>query len=336
MSNGLPLVTFALFTYNQQEYVHAALNSALLQDYANLQVIVSDDCSEDRTFDVAAALVDAYDGPHEVLIRRTQTNRGSLLHVAEVARIARGDFIVLAAGDDISKPSRTTVLVNAWRESGAWGFCSRFDRIDSAGRVLELNSQSAVTNGTTFRKYFYDEEGEIGVIHGCTSAYDTRLFDYLPCCETDYVLSEDGALSVLLNLLGKRIVELPDSLVLYRESENSLTNSGAKRRLSFERVLEDERRIERFALGQANRCRLFLRMPERLGADAVRRLRIETVEDELARQTVRATFRRMTWAGRWKSALRSPREFWILPRLFGMNAFFRLKWLVRRLTGDGV
>ncbi len=49
MQPTLPLVTIGIPTYNQQEYLAAAVESALAQQYPNLEIIVADDCSTDET-----------------------------------------------------------------------------------------------------------------------------------------------------------------------------------------------------------------------------------------------------------------------------------------------
>ena len=115
-----PLVTFVLLTYNQERWVKIAIESVLAQDYTNLEIIISDDCSSDRTFDIIEETVRSYRGPHRVVARQTVKNCGSLLHVADVAKTARGELLVLAAGDDVSKINRVTVLQEAWKRAGAW------------------------------------------------------------------------------------------------------------------------------------------------------------------------------------------------------------------------
>ena len=42
-----PLVTFALFAYNQEKYIREAVEGAFAQTYAPLEIILSDDCSTD-------------------------------------------------------------------------------------------------------------------------------------------------------------------------------------------------------------------------------------------------------------------------------------------------
>ena len=331
--NEKPLVTFALFAYNQEQFVREAVEGAFAQTYEPLEIILSDDCSTDRTFEIMQAMAAGYEGPHRVLARKTEANRGPLLHVAEVAELAHGALLVLAAGDDVSKEKRTSVLVSAWLATGAWGLCSRFDLIDASGIVQESAVASAVLDGRGFKDFFYEDEGPVRIVHGCSSAYDKRAFSYLKLSPADFILSEDGALSVLLNLLGKNIVNLNESLVLYRVSPGSLTNNQTKSRLSFARIIDDEKRIEWFAQAQANRCQLFLRMNEYLGSAQARKMKVEEVEAELGRQLIRAKWRMARFPQRLAFALKDHRSTWAWPRLFGLNLFYVIKWLSRQLSG---
>ena len=102
-----PLVTFAVIAYNQERFIREAVEGAFAQTYSPLEIILSDDGSSDKTFDVMQALVAKYDGPHHVMLNRNSKNLGLAGHVNHIMERATGDIIVLAAGDDISRPERT-------------------------------------------------------------------------------------------------------------------------------------------------------------------------------------------------------------------------------------
>jgi GT2 family glycosyltransferase len=46
------LVSFVVLAYNQQKFVAEAVRGALAQTYHPLEIVISDDCSTDGTFDV--------------------------------------------------------------------------------------------------------------------------------------------------------------------------------------------------------------------------------------------------------------------------------------------
>ena len=95
-----PLVTFAVFGYNQEKYIREAVESALAQSYEPMEVVLSDDCSTDQTFEIMQEMARSYVGNKIVIARRTHANLGTFLHVVDVANIAKGELLVLAAGDE--------------------------------------------------------------------------------------------------------------------------------------------------------------------------------------------------------------------------------------------
>lgn len=330
ISATTPVVTFALLTFNQESYVEDAIRGAFGQDYPLLEIIISDDCSTDSTFDRVNEIARSYKGPHEIKVRKSSSNKGTLLHVLEVAAIAKGSLLLLAAGDDVSKPDRTSRLVEHWLNTGAWALCSRYDVVNASGQLLESSVKAEVLSAATFTKYFYLEEGPISVVHGCTSAYDIRAFAGLRADQNGMILAEDGALSVWLNLQGKKIVHLEDSLVLYRQNESSLTNGLAAKRREFRSIVTDESRIEWFNRAQANRCKLFLQMEGLLGSLCIRRLRTEAVQQDLERLVVRGTWsqRSIVDRARHLAKFHSVGDLqWGLPRLLSIRLFLVAKWI---------
>ena len=51
MNSEQPLATLFIAFYNQEDFVEDAVKGALSQTYENLEIILSDDCSTDKTFD---------------------------------------------------------------------------------------------------------------------------------------------------------------------------------------------------------------------------------------------------------------------------------------------
>lgn len=113
-----PLVTFALFAYNQEKYIREAVEGAFSQTYSPLEIILSDDCSSDRTFEIMEEMAAAYQGPHRVVARRNEINLGTAAHFSIAAARSRGDLLVVAAGDDISLAHRVERLIREWLALG--------------------------------------------------------------------------------------------------------------------------------------------------------------------------------------------------------------------------
>ena len=103
---GRPLATLFITSYNQEAYVGAAIDGAFAQTYAPLEIVMSDDASADRTFEIMREKAAAYRGPHRIVLNRNEKNLGIVPHVEKVMSLASGEIIVENAGDDVSVPHR--------------------------------------------------------------------------------------------------------------------------------------------------------------------------------------------------------------------------------------
>jgi glycosyltransferase involved in cell wall biosynthesis len=84
-------------TYGQAQFLGKALDSALAQDYPNLEVVVSDDASPDGT----PELMSLYADEPRVRYVRSPSNRGRVLNYRHtLENLARGDYALNLDGDD--------------------------------------------------------------------------------------------------------------------------------------------------------------------------------------------------------------------------------------------
>ncbi len=94
-----PLVSVIIPCYRQAQFLAAAVESALAQDYAAKEVIVVDDDSPDETAAVAAQFGDRIRYLH-------QRNQGASVARNNGVRAARGEYIALLDADDLCLPGR--------------------------------------------------------------------------------------------------------------------------------------------------------------------------------------------------------------------------------------
>jgi glycosyltransferase involved in cell wall biosynthesis len=131
------LVTFALMCHDQRLFIRDALRAALAQDYEPLEILISDDHSTDGTYDIIQEEVQRYAGPHSIRIVRHNQNIG-FENWFRTAESARGEFVVGAHGDDVSRPRRTRCLVEAWRTTKASLVSSNAEIIDVDSRLMSF------------------------------------------------------------------------------------------------------------------------------------------------------------------------------------------------------
>jgi glycosyltransferase involved in cell wall biosynthesis len=206
-----PLVSVIVVAYKQEAFIRAAVRSALAQTYTPLEIVLCDDCSPDRTFEIMQEEARAYEGPHAVILNRNPTNLGVAGNYNRAASLAKGDLLVVQDGDDISHPDRTAKLAYASRHPTPVDMvCSRFSMIDGAGNPLpewQLPPVSPTTLEGALRR------GSISAA-GCACAYSRMLWTKYGPIDPE-VLQEDGVLPFRALLeRGIRIVDEP--LVEYR------------------------------------------------------------------------------------------------------------------------
>jgi glycosyltransferase involved in cell wall biosynthesis len=208
-----PRVTFALFAYNQENYVVEAVHSALAQQHSPLEIILSDDCSSDETFEFMEHAAQAYDGPHLIRLRRNLVNHGLGRHVWSVCHRALGELIVVAAGDDISLPERTHVIFQRWQaaQGAVLAFESACIEIDKAGHPGRV---AVPSHAQPFPRHQDVFSGNSWLV-GAAAAYDRRLFDEFPPLMS-FVVNEDVVMLQRVFLSGSRCETIPQPLVKYR------------------------------------------------------------------------------------------------------------------------
>jgi hypothetical protein len=113
-----PLVSILLIAYNQRDLVGQAVAGALAQTYSPLEILISDDASDDGTFEAIQAAVAGYVGPHRIVLNRNKNNLGIGAHLSRLAAMSAGELLFVAAGDDISLPQRCSIVVDAWEQAG--------------------------------------------------------------------------------------------------------------------------------------------------------------------------------------------------------------------------
>lgn len=91
--------------YNQEHYIVECLDSILSQDIDfDCEIIVSDDCSTDRTQALLSEYAEQHPGRIKLLLR--DKNVGAALNYHGVHKMASGDIIYHFDGDDIMLPGK--------------------------------------------------------------------------------------------------------------------------------------------------------------------------------------------------------------------------------------
>lgn len=169
-------VTFALLAFNQEDYIRQAISSAFRQTYTPMEIILSDDCSTDRTFEIMTEMAAEYSGPNRVRVVRNSRNMGVFAHALSRGREATGEVVVCAAGDDVSLPSRTQEIVDAFTPDVACVF-SHVSIVDENGDVIAPKADRPLHFPAVRTDFLTINVDHDTIIQGCSAAYRKWVFD---------------------------------------------------------------------------------------------------------------------------------------------------------------
>ncbi|MEO1404365.1 MAG: glycosyltransferase family 2 protein [Cyanobacteria bacterium J06635_1] len=143
MSNT-PLISVIIPTYNRPAYLKEAISSVVGQTYANLEIIVSDDCSDESPQPIIDAFQDA-----RLRLRRNPKNLGIGLNSTHAFAEAKGKYVASLNDDDRWDAHFLERLVRPLEENSelVLAFCDYYV-IDDSGQV----------NGVTTDKHTQREQ----------------------------------------------------------------------------------------------------------------------------------------------------------------------------------
>ena len=199
-----PLVSVLMPAYNSELYIAEAIQSILNQTYRNIELIIFDDGSSDKTRQVIQGFTD----PRIIKVLSDQ-NYGVVRARNEMIDRTTGKYIALMDADDIADPTRLEKQVSVL-ETGKYDLCG------SAQWVLDEGTGRIKKSKDRFSDA--DLRALLAVYCGlCNSAMTGKAeifkrFKY----DTSILTSEDYYLWVQMAAAGFRFLNLPERLITYR------------------------------------------------------------------------------------------------------------------------
>lgn len=234
-----PLVSFVLIAYNQEKFIREAINGALSQTYEPMELVLSDDCSSDRTFEIMKEMAAAYTGPHRIVLNRNAKNLGIGTHFQQAVALSGGRWIVAAAGDDISIPERVAKCMEIVMTHGELGCISgRFHgfsgQFKDEKKRAQIQDVVKVIRGTDTSWLGYSRRGKIPGMPGCSAMWNRKLFELFSSIPLG-VVAEDVVLRCRALISGLGVGFTSAGLVYYRAHDENCS-SGVQKELYERRV----------------------------------------------------------------------------------------------------
>lgn len=146
-SNTDPLVSFLVTAYNAEHFIGHSIRSICNQDYNNLEIVVVDDGSNDKTTDILHSIKAEDKRIH--VYSPGRIGRAKALNVG--LRHCTGQYIAINDADDFSKRERTRIQVNFLEENPTIGLLGSSMEISENGTI---SMHQVVTNDEQIRRAF--------------------------------------------------------------------------------------------------------------------------------------------------------------------------------------
>lgn len=126
-----PLVSIIVPCYNHENYISSCIDSIVKQTYENIELIVIDDGSTDKSVEILTNLSQAYNFYFE-----SQKNIGLIETLNKALSMAKGKYICPFASDDIMFLDRIEKQVSILE--------SRLDIAVCAGNIIEISNTGEI------------------------------------------------------------------------------------------------------------------------------------------------------------------------------------------------
>ena len=206
-------MTAGVKCYNNVRYIREALESAFAQKYRPLEIVVSDDGSNDGSWDVVRSVVEEHRGDDvHVVVNRNEINLGNLGNWERICELASGDFVVKFDGDDISEPDRIARIVSAVTTALEQGLSPTV--VGHGGLLIGPRGEALGVMPPATKGY----------VVGAAMAFSRRCFTVFGKAVCDAHIGDDELYAKRGMMIGD-FVEMNDRLVRYRKgtgASNSL------------------------------------------------------------------------------------------------------------------
>ena len=247
-------VTIGIPAFRVENYIRRTMESVLSQTYPNIEFLVIDDGSDDKTLEVVESIMDCHPRGGDMRILSHDSNLGVSETRNHIIDEAQGEYLYFVDSDDMIAPHTISLLMKQIKEKGAELAFGSYERIEISGKKsLFQYPQSVFEEQDSFAKYVYRKYAGFQA-SACNYLMSISLLrnNHLRFFKSDFW--EDMVFTLDLATVAQRVVLLPDITYTYLCRENSLSNS-------WQNVIDKKQIIQYFdAVNTLKRCSEYQKM----------------------------------------------------------------------------
>lgn len=309
-----PLVSILVLCYKNTGYVRGMLKSIFVQDYPRIQLIVSDDGTEDFEPDELLEYIEEEKARNieQVIVRKNEENQGTVRHVVQTLPLAEGEYLVLTAADDrYNDPTAISACVRRLIEypEAQW--------LVARANLLTPDYRQSVGIMPSYQDLPYFEAGEAerlfsrwsrrGMAIPCQMMFRSTAISQVGGIDLNYTYLEDWPLVLKLLRMGYAPVFL--NRIISIHSTGGVTNSSDRYGMETRKAFyQDKQRVMDVEV---------LPYRERLTAEDKKALTLYLREIMERNYFLDITCEEVSLGKKLKLALQVPRRFgWLVERKY--------------------
>jgi glycosyltransferase involved in cell wall biosynthesis len=237
-----PLVSLFVVCYNHARFVYKALESARKQTYQNIELIILDDCSSDRSVEI----IENWIVEHQVNCKfiKHPTNVGVVRSLNECIRISSGKFVSFFAADDCIFNNKTELLLKYLISSAedvglAYG---DLEVIDAEGKQTKASFYDWCLEGTPPAEgYIFESYLARNSVHILGAIIRREVYDKVGYYDEE-LMYEDWDMGMRMARKFK-FLYVPEIVGAYRKFDGQMTDVYWTDKEKYKKILSSDFRM---------------------------------------------------------------------------------------------
>lgn len=200
--------------YNSENFISETINSILNQTYKNWELLLIDDCSNDRTLEIVSSFLKEHSN---IKLLKNKQNQGAAVSRNKGIKASKGNYIAFLDADDLWKPNKLEKQITFMQNKACDVSFSSYDLINEDGKPL--NKKVKALKLLTYSKLL-----KSNYIGNLTGIYNAKTLSKI----TSPNLRKRQDWLIWLTAIkksGKPALGIQESLAYYRVRENSISSN---------------------------------------------------------------------------------------------------------------
>lgn len=147
---GTDLVSIITPCYNSERYLSETIKSVLSQSYANWEMLIVDDCSTDKSYEIA---LDFSKKDSRIKVYKNSENQGACYSRNFAINMAKGKYIAFLDSDDVWLPQKLAEQILFMKKNDCDFSFSEYEWIDECGKPIGVKAR--VVNHLSYKKNLF-------------------------------------------------------------------------------------------------------------------------------------------------------------------------------------